>query len=116
VRAYLLLAITLLASASFADAQKVTLPLWPNGAPEPYTGGPEKDITRPVDALVAGKQLEHITNVSQPTLAYYPAEAAKNTGATGGRSSGGASLSPFTTVSKSCVRYRLPTSGIASSA
>ena len=82
MRAYLLLAITLLASASFADAQKVTLPLWPNGAPEPYTGGPEKDITRPVDALVAGKPLEHITNVSQPTLAYYPAEAAKNTGAT----------------------------------
>lgn len=82
MRPYLILAVALLASAPFVSAQKVTLPLWPHGAPEPYTGGSEKDITKPTDALIAGKRLEHLTNVSQPTLAFYPAEAARNTGAT----------------------------------
>jgi acetyl esterase/lipase len=81
VRKYLLFAIASLAFVSFAPAQKITLPLWPNGAPEPYTGGPEQDITKPTDALVAGKALIHLTNVSKSTLAFYPAPAAKNTGA-----------------------------------
>ena len=81
MRTLLVLAAALVASAPFAVAQKVTLPLWPHGAPEPYTGGPEHDATKPTDALIAGRRLEHLTNVSRPTLAFYPAEAAKNTGA-----------------------------------
>jgi acetyl esterase/lipase len=81
VRTLILLAIALLASAPFASAQQTTLPLWPNGAPEPYTGGPEKDATTSTDNLVAGKPLMHLTNVSNPTLTLYSPEAAKNTGA-----------------------------------
>lgn len=69
-------------AAPVLQAQKVTLPLWPNGNPEPYHGGAETDITKPTDRLVAGKALQHLTNVGKPTLAFYPAPAAKNTGTT----------------------------------
>jgi acetyl esterase/lipase len=72
----------LLLSAALAQAQQVTLPLWPDGAPEPYTGGPQTDITKPTDRLVDGRPLAHLTNVSKPTLAFYPAPAEKNTGVT----------------------------------
>lgn len=67
--------------SSFVCAQQVTLPLWPNGAPEPYHGDAETDITKPTDRLVAGKPLAHMTNVSNPTLAFYPAPKDKNSGA-----------------------------------
>ncbi|HEU4637000.1 MAG TPA: alpha/beta hydrolase [Edaphobacter sp.] len=67
--------------ATYGAAQKVTLPLWPNGVPEAYNGGPQTDITKPTDRLVAGKPLAHLTNISKPTLAFYPAPADKNTGA-----------------------------------
>jgi acetyl esterase/lipase len=80
VRKHLLLALALLTLAPIALAQKLTLPLWPNGAPEPYTGGPEHDATKPSDNLIAGKSLMHLTNVSNPTLALYPPDASKNTG------------------------------------
>jgi acetyl esterase/lipase len=80
VKTALLLALALLA-APLARSQQVTLPLWPNGAPEPYTGGPERDATLPTDNLIAGKPLMHLTNVSKPTLAFYPPPAAKNNGA-----------------------------------
>jgi acetyl esterase/lipase len=81
VRKYTFLAAALLAVIPFASAQKITLPLWPNGAPEPYTGGPEHDISQPSDRLVAGKPLMHLTNVSNPTLTLYSPESPKNTGA-----------------------------------
>ena len=68
--------------APVLQAQKVTLPLWPEGNPEPYRGDAETDITKPTDRLVAGKPLQHMTNVGKPTLAFYPAPATKNTGAT----------------------------------
>ncbi len=79
VRVLWLLILTLLSPV--VRAQKVTLPLWPNGAPEPYHGDPETDITKPTDRLVDGRPLAHMTNVSHPTLAFYPAPAGKNTGA-----------------------------------
>lgn len=82
MRTHLLLATSLLIFVPLAPAQNITLPLWPHGAPEPYTGGPEQDITKPTDALIAGKPLMHLTNVSKPTLAFYPAPEEKNTGAT----------------------------------
>ena len=65
-----------------ARAQQVTLPLWPHGAPETVQmPGAEKDITKPDDRLVNGRPLMHMTNVSQPTLAVYKPDAAKDTGA-----------------------------------
>lgn len=45
-------------------------------------GGPEADITKPSDRLVADKPLMHLTNIGKPTLSFYPAPAAKNSGAT----------------------------------
>ncbi|RZU42274.1 alpha/beta hydrolase [Edaphobacter modestus] len=76
------LSLTLALLTSLASAQQVTLPLWPKGAPEPYQGAPETDITKPADRLVDGRPLAHLTNISKPTLDFYPAPAAHNTGAT----------------------------------
>ncbi|HTH53696.1 MAG TPA: alpha/beta hydrolase [Edaphobacter sp.] len=72
----------LLLCAAFGQAQQVTLPLWPNANPEPYTGAPETDITKTTDRLVAGRPLAHLTNISKPTLAFYPAPASNNSGTT----------------------------------
>jgi acetyl esterase/lipase len=65
--------LALLLLVPFGRAQQVTLPLWPNGAPETYHGAPETDITKPSDRLVEGKPLSHLTNIGKPTLAFYPA-------------------------------------------
>lgn len=80
VRIQLLLSLALITTC--ASAQKITLPLWPNGNPEPYKGAAETDITKSTDRLVAGKPLAHLTNIGKPTLAFFPAPAAKNSGAT----------------------------------
>lgn len=58
----------------------VTLPLWPNGAPgataPPANGAPEVDTTTPKEALIAGKPLIRLGNVSHPTITLYkPAKA-----------------------------------------
>jgi acetyl esterase/lipase len=59
-----------------------TLPLWPNGNPEPTKiTGPERDPTTDKDRMVSGKVAVRITDVSKPTLTVYPAPAAHNTGA-----------------------------------
>lgn len=61
-------------------AQRQTLPVWPNGTPEPsHTPGPEFDPTTDANRIVSGKVTVRITNVSKPDLAIYPADAAKNT-------------------------------------
>lgn len=78
---YLLLAVALLIAGPLASAQQTSLPLWTGGAPEPYHGGSEADITKPTDRLVAGKPLAHLTNVSIPTLTVYKPAEAQNTGA-----------------------------------
>lgn len=80
MRIHLVLAAVLL--VPFARAQQVTLPLWPDGSPELSQGTSETDITKPTDRLVEGRPLAHLTNVSKPTLAFYPAPAANNTGVT----------------------------------
>jgi acetyl esterase/lipase len=81
VRTSLVFALALLTATPVAFAQKVTLPLWPNGAPEAtQISGPETDITKPTDALIAGKKLMHLTNISKPSLTVY-APATANTGA-----------------------------------
>ena len=61
-----------LLSAPLAAQQ--TLPLWPSGPPEPpRVSTPERDATKPTDALIAGKPLQHLTDITNPTLTLYPA-------------------------------------------
>ena len=57
----------------------MTLPLWTHGAPEPATAkGPERDITAAADALIAGRRIIKLTDVREPTLSVYKADAATN--------------------------------------
>ncbi len=59
-------------SIATAVAQQITLPLWTRGAPEPATAkGPERDTTTPTDALIAGRKIIKLTDVSEPTLTVY---------------------------------------------
>ena len=65
-----------------AHAQQTTLPLWPNGNPEPTrVTAPEGDTTAAEHHMVAGKPSLRLTNVSKPNMAVYPPPAGKNTGA-----------------------------------
>ncbi len=67
-------------------AQQVQ-PLWPAGVlkttgPDAVqTTGPERDITKPTDPLIAGGRIIKLTDVTQPTLTLYKAKSASNTGA-----------------------------------
>ncbi|CAN5491042.1 alpha/beta hydrolase [soil metagenome] len=73
---------TLLVVAQAAIAQQTTLPLWPNGNPEPSKiVGPETDPTTDADRIVSGKPVVRVTNISKPTLTVYPPPAGKNNGA-----------------------------------
>jgi acetyl esterase/lipase len=68
------LACLLAALTSIATAQQVTLRIWSHGAPETTPGlGPETDIDKPTDALIAGKKIIRLTNVKEPTVAVYKA-------------------------------------------
>lgn len=68
--------------AAPAVAQNVTLPLWPNGNPEPSkVVGPEIDPTAGNDPIVSGLPKIRVTNVSHPSLTLYPADPAKSNGA-----------------------------------
>jgi len=78
VRKYILIATVLLATATFATSQQITLPLWPQGAPEDLKiTGPESETTKPTDNLIAGKPLSRITNISQPSLTVYSPKTAQ---------------------------------------
>jgi acetyl esterase/lipase len=69
-------------SAASLAAQQQTLPIWPNGNPEPSTiTSPEYDPTTDANRIVSGKVTIRYTNVSHPTLAIFPADPQKNTGA-----------------------------------
>jgi acetyl esterase/lipase len=73
-----------LATAAPAFSQSVTMPLWPGtppGAPNVAAGQQERDTTTSTDNMIAGKRVARIGFVSKPTLAFYPAPAARNTGA-----------------------------------
>lgn len=60
---------------------RVTLPLWPQGAPGASANAlAESDATTEKDNLVAGKRLIRLGHVSTPTLTVYPATAG-NSGA-----------------------------------
>lgn len=59
-----------------APAQRVSLPLWPNGTPEPWKpAGDERDTTTAKDDLVAGRPVSRITAIREPTLAVYSPKA-----------------------------------------
>jgi acetyl esterase/lipase len=62
-----------------ACAQSVTLPLWPNGNPEPTKiVGPEIDPTTDANRIVSGEPVVRVTNVSKPSLMVYPPKGANN--------------------------------------
>jgi acetyl esterase/lipase len=70
-----------LTPAAHAQAQQVTLPLWPHGTPEsPQTTSPETDTTKPTDGFISGHRVVRLTNVTVPTLTVYPPHG-QNTGA-----------------------------------
>ncbi|QHT65545.1 alpha/beta hydrolase [Rhodocytophaga rosea] len=56
--------------------------LWPNGAPgEKGNIGEEKDMSKPTDNKVAGRELIRLGNVSNPTITVYRPSKEKDTGA-----------------------------------
>jgi acetyl esterase/lipase len=58
-----------------------TIPLWPHGAPgESPLPQPEADTSGPTGALVAGRSVIRLGNVSSPTLTVYSPSTGKNTG------------------------------------
>jgi len=62
--------------------QSEPIPLWPHGAPgESVLPQAEADTSGPRGALVAGKSVIRLGNVSTPTLTVYSPPAGKNTGA-----------------------------------
>ena len=64
-----------------AQAQQVTLPLWPTGAPEPpQTTAPEADITKPTDHFISGHRTARLTNITIPNLTVFSPHG-QNTGA-----------------------------------
>src|ERR1700736_1269557 len=59
---------------------RLTLNLWPHGAPGAANSAPEVDTTTAKDNLIAGKPLVRLGDVSVPTLTVYSPKG-KNTGA-----------------------------------
>jgi acetyl esterase/lipase len=77
-----------MATALATVAADKPIPLWPNGVPKspeqaaPIKPGAEHDATTAKDNAVAGKKVIRLTDVTDPTLTFYPAHSAKNLGAT----------------------------------
>lgn len=81
VRRWILFVASLLLASLSISAQEITLPLWPNGTPEPYSGtAPELDARRPTDHPAAGRPFIHLTNVSKLTLTVYAPPPSMNSG------------------------------------
>jgi acetyl esterase/lipase len=76
------LVLSLLAVTGMTAAQ-VPIHLWPKGAPDGSGAeGPERDTTTAKDALVAGRSVVRLGNVSDPTITFYPAAGNRNSGTT----------------------------------
>jgi acetyl esterase/lipase len=87
IAARLLLPLICVVTAGAFQSQAAKSPqvidLWPGPVPgESGSGGPEADLTKPSDGLVAGKPVIRLGNVSKPTLSIYRPPRAKDTGAT----------------------------------
>jgi acetyl esterase/lipase len=77
-----LLLISLSALTGIMEAQNLTIPLWPNGAPNARTDlGPESDATTEKDNKPAGRIVTRITNITSPTLTVYQSPENKRSGA-----------------------------------
>ncbi len=68
-----------LCSPALLSAQEVNK-LWPDKPPgEPLEVGPEEDITKPTDRLIAGKRIIKLANVADPEVhVYLPPEEKRN--------------------------------------
>lgn len=66
--------------ASFAMSEAQTIALQPAGT-SVYKPGPEHDATTAKDGTPGGRAVVRLANVTDPTLTFYPAPKAKNTGA-----------------------------------
>jgi acetyl esterase/lipase len=74
--------LTLLPFAAACIAADPAIPLWPKAAPgENGDIGEEKDTTGPAGALVAGRPVIRLGNVSVPTMTVYRVPKEKATGA-----------------------------------
>ena len=79
---YLVLIAASLALTSPILGQQQTIPLWPNGNPEPSkVVGPEIDPTTDANRMVSGKPTVRVANISHPSMVVFLASPAKNTGA-----------------------------------
>jgi acetyl esterase/lipase len=64
-----------------AQAQQITVPLWPHVTPEPpQTTEPEADITKPTDRFISGRRTARLTNITAPSLTVFSPHD-RNTGA-----------------------------------
>lgn len=71
-----------IASTLVYAAEPAAEKIWPKGAPgEKGDIGPEADTTKADGALVAGRRVIRLGNVSEPTITVYPAPKNRNTGA-----------------------------------
>ena len=69
-------------AAALLAADPPAEPLWPKGVPnDSGAPGEEKDTTGPTGALVAGRRVVRLGNVSTPTLSIYRPAKDKDTGA-----------------------------------
>ena len=79
--ATLTIALAIFACAALAQPQEA-IPLWPHGTPgESPLPQAEADTSGAKGALVAGRSVIRLGNVSSPTITVYPPPAGKNTGA-----------------------------------
>ncbi len=76
------LAFFCLAATAALAADPAPIALWPGRAPgETATLPAEADTTKPSENLIAGRPLIRLGNVSDPTIAIYSPDSARNTGA-----------------------------------
>jgi acetyl esterase/lipase len=76
-------AVYLLTAVLAAATESKPAALWPGTAPgENKVLPPEADLNKPSDALIAGRPIIRLGNVSTPTITLYRPDPAKDTGAT----------------------------------
>jgi acetyl esterase/lipase len=76
------IALALVTLTAVSPAAEHAIPLWPKSAPgENGDIGPERDTTGPTGALVGGRGVIRLGNVSVPTLTVYRPSKEKDTGA-----------------------------------
>lgn len=76
------IALVLVTLAAVSRAAGPAIPLWPKTAPGAQGDmAPERDNTGPNDALVGGRKVIRLGNVSVPTLTFYRPSKTKDTGA-----------------------------------